>query len=124
MGEPWPRCAMLRTRISAASPWTSRPCCGPPAGSRRTRPGRRGASQTPTGGRPIRLRGLFWTSHRRNPGGKVDCCAVIDAYFRLVVGWSIADHMRTELVVDALQMALSRRHPGEGSILHSDRYLS
>lgn len=34
--------------------------------------------------------------------GKLYCAAVMDAYSRLIVGWSIADHMRTELVVDAL----------------------
>jgi putative transposase len=34
--------------------------------------------------------------------GKLYCAAVMDAYARLIVGWSIADHMRTELVVDAL----------------------
>ncbi len=54
-------------------------------------------------------------------GGKVYCCAVIDAWSRMIVGWSIADHMRTELVVDALQMALWRRNPRPDSILHSDR---
>lgn len=53
--------------------------------------------------------------------GKVYCCAVIDAYSRMIVGWSIADHMRTELVVDALQMALWRRQPQPGAILHADR---
>ncbi|WP_340289795.1 IS3 family transposase [Aquipuribacter hungaricus] len=53
--------------------------------------------------------------------GKVYCCAVIDAYSRVVVGWSIADHMRTELVVDALQMAQWRRRPGPGTVVHSDR---
>jgi putative transposase len=34
--------------------------------------------------------------------GKLYCAAVMDAYSRLILGWSIADHMRTELVVDAL----------------------
>jgi len=37
--------------------------------------------------------------------GKVYCAAVMDAHSRLVVGWSIAEHMRTELVTDALGMA-------------------
>ena len=36
--------------------------------------------------------------------GKVYCAAVMDAYSRLIVGWSIAEHMRTELVTDALGM--------------------
>jgi putative transposase len=57
--------------------------------------------------------------------GKVYCAAVMDAYSRLVVGWSIAQHMRTELVTDALGMALLRRQPSrqtntkQYTILHS-----
>jgi putative transposase len=46
--------------------------------------------------------------------------AVQDAYSRRIVGWSMADHMRHELVVDALQMALHRRRPQPGLIHHSD----
>ncbi len=38
--------------------------------------------------------------------GKVYCSAVVDTYSRMVVGWTIADHMRSELVVDAVQMAI------------------
>ena len=38
-----------------------------------------------------------------------------------IVGWSIADHMRSELVVDALQMATWRRQPEPGAIVHADR---
>jgi len=53
--------------------------------------------------------------------GKVYCCAVLDVYSRVVVGWSIADHIRAELVVDALQMALWRRQPSPGAVIHSDR---
>ena len=53
--------------------------------------------------------------------GKVYCAAVLDAYSRRVVGWSIDDNMRTALVVDALGMAITRRHPEPHSaILHSD----
>lgn len=37
------------------------------------------------------------------------------------MGWSIADHVRAELVVDALQMATWRRRPQPGAIVHSDR---
>lgn len=46
--------------------------------------------------------------------------AVQDAHSRRIVGWSMADHMRHELVVDALQMALHRRRPQPGLIHHSD----
>ncbi len=46
---------------------------------------------------------------------------VIDLGSRRVVGWSMADHMRTELVADALRMAVAARRPGPGLIFHSDR---
>jgi putative transposase len=47
--------------------------------------------------------------------------AVQDLYSRRIVGWSMADHMRTELVTDALQMALAQRQPDPGLIWHSDQ---
>jgi putative transposase len=47
--------------------------------------------------------------------------AVQDAYSRRIVGWSMADHMRSELVVDALEMAVARRRPAPGLIHHSDQ---
>jgi putative transposase len=47
--------------------------------------------------------------------------AVQDLYSRRIVGWAMADHMRTELVVDALQMALAHRRPDPGLIWHSDQ---
>jgi len=46
---------------------------------------------------------------------------VIDLSSRRIVGWALADHMRTELVADALSMALRSRDPSEGLIFHSDR---
>lgn len=46
---------------------------------------------------------------------------VIDLHSRAVVGWAIADHMRTDLVTDALNMALTHRRPEPGVIFHSDR---
>jgi putative transposase len=60
------------------------------------------------------------TQHRAGDGW-VYCCAVVDAWSRRVVGWSIADHLRTELVVDALQMARWQRRPAPGTIVHADR---
>ena len=47
--------------------------------------------------------------------------AVQDAYSRRIVGWAMADHMRSELVVDALQMAVHQRRPAAGVIHHSDQ---
>lgn len=46
---------------------------------------------------------------------------VIDLASRRVVGWAVAGHMRTELVTDALRMAIAHRQPAPGLIFHSDR---
>lgn len=46
---------------------------------------------------------------------------VLDAYSRKVVGWSMANHPRTELVLDALNMAIHNRRPAAGLVHHSDR---
>jgi putative transposase len=46
---------------------------------------------------------------------------VIDLASRRVVGWALDDHMRTELVEDALCMAFAKRRPPGGTIFHSDR---
>jgi putative transposase len=45
---------------------------------------------------------------------------ILDVFSRRVVGWSMQDHLRTELVLAALEMAVWNRHPGEGLIHHSD----
>lgn len=47
--------------------------------------------------------------------------AVIDCHSRKVVGWSLRDDLRAELVTDAAEMALSRRRPAGGLVHHSDR---
>ena len=46
---------------------------------------------------------------------------VLDAYSRRLVGWAMESHLRTELVVSALEMALWRRQPASGLIHHSDQ---
>jgi putative transposase len=46
---------------------------------------------------------------------------VIDLASRKVIGWALADHMRTELVIEALEMAFTTRRPPPGAIFHSDR---
>jgi transposase InsO family protein len=55
--------------------------------------------------------------------GLVFFAFVIDAYSRMVVGWQLASHMRTTLVLDALRMALHSRRSGADVALvhHSDR---
>jgi putative transposase len=69
---------------------------------------------------PDRLWVMDITEHPTGEG-KVYVAAVTDAWSRRVVGWSIADHIRAELVVDALQMAVWRRQPQAGqTVAHSD----
>lgn len=46
---------------------------------------------------------------------------VLDVFTRRVVGWSMAEHLRTDLVVDALEMACRNRDPAPGLVHHSDR---
>jgi len=69
---------------------------------------------------PDRLWVMDVTEHPTGEG-KVYLAVVLDAFSRRIVGWSIADHMRSELVVDALQMATWRRQPEPGqTVAHSD----
>ena len=46
---------------------------------------------------------------------------VLDVWSRKIVGWAMANHLRTELVLAALDMALTQRRPAEGLIHHSDQ---
>ncbi len=46
---------------------------------------------------------------------------ILDVYSRRVVGWAMEGHLRTELVVDALRMAVWRRKPAPGLVHHSDQ---
>ena len=57
----------------------------------------------------------------RTWAGWLYLAVVIDLFSRRVVGWAIADHMRTELVLDALTMAFDARQAGAGLVCHSDR---
>ena len=64
------------------------------------------------------------TQHRTGEGW-LYCAVVVDVFSRRVVGWSIADHLRAEIVVDALEMACWRRKPaaraaGQSTVVHSD----
>jgi len=58
----------------------------------------------------------LWTAE-----GWLYLAVVIDLFSRRVVGWALAEHMRVELVVAALAMAVGRRTPPPGLIHHSDR---
>ena len=60
-------------------------------------------------------------TYLRSWEGWLYLAAIQDAYSRRIVGWSMAEHMRTELVTDALNMAVHRRRPDPGLIHHSDQ---
>lgn len=46
---------------------------------------------------------------------------VMDCFSRRIVGWAVAPHLRAELVVEALEMAVAHRQPAAGVVHHSDR---
>lgn len=53
-------------------------------------------------------------------GGNLYLATVIDCYSRRLVGWAVADHMRTDLVTDALNAAAATRGSLAGAVFHSD----
>jgi putative transposase len=53
--------------------------------------------------------------------GSLFLAVVMDMYSRKIVGWSMRDDLRADLVVDALAMAVTRRRPPAGLVHHSDR---
>jgi putative transposase len=59
-------------------------------------------------------------TQQRTGEGWLYLAVVLDAFSRRVVGWSMADHLRTELVLDALDMAIAQRNPTAGLVHHRD----
>lgn len=96
---------------------------------------RRTTTPEPTAPRPPDLVNRRFTASRPNQlwvadltyirtwSGWVYVAFVLDVYSRMIVGWQLATHMRTDLPLDALEMALWRRgiKKGSGLIHHSDR---
>lgn len=73
--------------------------------------------------RPIRP-DLIWVSditYIRTSEGWLYLCVFIDLYSRKVVGWSMSERMKADLVIDAFKDALQRRKPANGLIVHSDQ---
>jgi transposase InsO family protein len=61
-----------------------------------------------------------WVRRRIAGGNFLYLATVLDCFSRKIVGWSIADHMRTDLVADALRMAARTRGSLDGAVFHSD----
>lgn len=57
----------------------------------------------------------------RTAEGWLYLAVVMDLYSRKIVGWSMSERMKSQLPIDALQMALNNRRPQAGLIHHSDR---
>ena len=53
--------------------------------------------------------------------GWLSLAVLLDVYSRRVIGWAMADHLRAELALDALAMALQARRPPPGLVHHTDR---
>jgi putative transposase len=59
-------------------------------------------------------------TQQRTDEGWLYVAVVLDCFSRRIVGWSMADHLRTELVLDALDMAIAQRNPAPGLVHHAD----
>jgi putative transposase len=59
-------------------------------------------------------------TQQRTGEGWLYLAVVLDAFSRRIVGWSMAVHLRTELVLDALDMAIAQRQPAVGLVHHTD----
>ena len=110
------RAAGIRGAKRRGKPW--RTTIGDPAAPKRPDLVRRDFTATA----PDRL----WVgdfTYLRTWEGKVYFSFVIDVYSRMIVGWQLATHMRTDLVLDALRMALATRSPGADFTLvaHTDQ---
>ena len=123
-GEQVPRCRVQRLMRSN----------GIAGAKRRGKPWRTTTPDPQAGRRPDLVQRDFkaagpnelWVadlSYLRCWEGLVFFAFVLDAYTRMIVGWQLAGHMRTDLVLDALKMALGRRGAGADVELvhHSDR---
>lgn len=65
---------------------------------------------------------LWCTDSTEHPtrGGKVYCCCVLDTYSRRIIGWSIESVQNSNLVVNALNVAIKNRRPVPGGVVHAD----
>ncbi|MDZ7914512.1 MAG: IS3 family transposase [Rhodococcus sp. (in: high G+C Gram-positive bacteria)] len=69
----------------------------------------------------LQVQGVATTVGIQASEGWLYLATVIDLATRMVVGWQTASHMRTSLIVDALQMAVTGGHVRTDAVFHSDR---
>ena len=81
-------------------------------------PNRLAECAAPAGPNQVWLQDITYV---RTAQGWLYLALVLDLWSRKIVGWAMADHLRSELVVSALQMAQTQRQPGKGLLVHSDR---
>lgn len=81
-------------------------------------PNRLAQSAAPQGPNQVWLQDITYVPTAK---GWLYLALVLDLWSRKIVGWQMADHLRSELVVGALQMAHKQRQPGKGLLVHSDR---
>jgi transposase InsO family protein len=62
-----------------------------------------------------------WMTYIRTWEGWLYLASVMDLYSRRIVGWALAEHLRAEFVLDALEMAVVRHRPDAGLVHHSDQ---
>jgi transposase InsO family protein len=93
---------------------------GSGGGSREVRGRFSRAHTTSKNPRPVsRIQAYF--TYLRTWEGWLYLSFVLDTYSKRVLGWSMANNLRTELVLDAVNMAIYTRRPSPGLIHHSDR---
>ena len=94
------------------------PCTTDSAHDQPVAPNRLAERAAPDGPNQIWLQDITYVPTAQ---GWLFLALVMDLWSRKIVGWAMADHLRSELVVSALQMAQTQRQPGQGLLVHSDR---
>jgi transposase InsO family protein len=81
-------------------------------------PNRLAERPAPTGPNQVWLQDITYVPTAQ---GWMYLALVMDLWSRRIVGWAMADHLRSELVLAALEMAVTQRRPPKGLLVHSDR---
>jgi putative transposase len=107
-----------RQGLRAQAPPRFVPCTTDSAHDLPVAPNRLAERAAPDGPNQIWLQDITYVPTAQ---GWLYLALVLDLWSRKIVGWAMADHLRSELVVSALQMAATQRRPPKGLLVHSDR---